>query len=78
MRRVAPSVIAREQLQTQWSTGHQHQAVLAAAKAVNSHLQTKLGRRDPRTQPSKHVEGPYEPRRRSSGCRRREPSHPLV
>jgi uncharacterized protein (TIGR02391 family) len=30
----------------QWSTGHRHEAVLAAAKAVNSHLQTKLGRRD--------------------------------
>jgi uncharacterized protein (TIGR02391 family) len=32
--------------QAQWSTGHRHEAVLAAAKAVNSHLQTKLGRRD--------------------------------
>jgi uncharacterized protein (TIGR02391 family) len=32
--------------QTQWSTGHRHEAVLAAAKAVNSHLQTKIGRRD--------------------------------
>lgn len=31
---------------TQWSTGHRHEAVLAAAKAVNSHLQTKLNRRD--------------------------------
>ena len=30
----------------QWSTGHRHEAVLAAAKAVNSHLQTKVGRRD--------------------------------
>ncbi|WP_458691113.1 TIGR02391 family protein [Nocardia tengchongensis] len=30
----------------QWSTGHRHEAVLAAAKAVNSHLQTRLGRRD--------------------------------
>jgi hypothetical protein len=30
----------------QWSTGHRHESVLAAAKAVNSHLQTKLGRRD--------------------------------
>lgn len=30
----------------QWSTGHRHEAVLAAAKAVNSQLQTKLGRRD--------------------------------
>ncbi|MFH5231446.1 TIGR02391 family protein [Antrihabitans spumae] len=30
----------------QWSTGHRHEAVLAAAKAVNSHLQTKIGRRD--------------------------------
>lgn len=28
------------------STGHRHEAVLAAAKAVNSHLQTKLDRRD--------------------------------
>lgn len=31
---------------TQWSTGHRHESVLAAAKAVNSHLQAKLGRRD--------------------------------
>lgn len=31
---------------TQWSTGHRHEAVLAAAKAVNSHLQSKLDRRD--------------------------------
>jgi uncharacterized protein (TIGR02391 family) len=31
---------------TQWSTGHRHEAVLAAAKAVNSLLQVKLGRRD--------------------------------
>ncbi len=30
----------------QWSTGHRHEAVLAAAKAVNSHLQAKVGRRD--------------------------------
>ncbi|WP_157183888.1 TIGR02391 family protein [Nocardia takedensis] len=30
----------------QWSTGHRHEAVLAAAKAVNSALQTKIGRRD--------------------------------
>ncbi len=30
----------------QWSTGHRHEAVLAAAKAVNSRLQEKLGRRD--------------------------------
>jgi uncharacterized protein (TIGR02391 family) len=30
----------------QWGTGHRHEAVLAAAKAVNSHLQTKMGRRD--------------------------------
>ena len=30
----------------QWSTGHRHEAVLAAAKAVNSHLQTKIARRD--------------------------------
>ena len=30
----------------QWSTGHRHEAVLAAAKAVNSYLQTKVGRRD--------------------------------
>ena len=30
----------------QWSTGHRHEAVLAAAKAVNSMLQAKLGRRD--------------------------------
>ena len=30
----------------QWSTGHFHEAVLAASKAVNSILQTKLGRRD--------------------------------
>ena len=32
--------------QAQWSTGHRHEAVLAAAKAVNSHLQAKIGRRD--------------------------------
>lgn len=32
--------------QAQWSTGHRHEAVLAAAKVVNSHLQTKVGRRD--------------------------------
>jgi hypothetical protein len=32
--------------QAQWSTGHRHEAVLAAAKAVNSHLQAKLDRRD--------------------------------
>lgn len=32
--------------EAQWSTGHRHEAVLAAAKAVNSHLQTKLNRRD--------------------------------
>jgi uncharacterized protein (TIGR02391 family) len=31
---------------TQWSTGHRHEAVLAAAKAVNSLLQQKLNRRD--------------------------------
>jgi uncharacterized protein (TIGR02391 family) len=31
---------------TQWSTGHLHEAVLAAAKAVNSILQNKVGRRD--------------------------------
>ena len=30
----------------QWSTGHRHEAVLAAAKAVNSQLQRKLERRD--------------------------------
>lgn len=30
----------------QWSTGHRHEAVLAASKAVNSVLQTKLDRRD--------------------------------
>jgi hypothetical protein len=30
----------------QWSTGHRHEAVLAAAKAVNSGLQAKLDRRD--------------------------------
>ncbi len=30
----------------QWSTGHLHEAVLAAAKAVNSLLQNKLGWRD--------------------------------
>lgn len=30
----------------QWSTGHLHEAVLAAAKAVNSLLQAKLDRRD--------------------------------
>lgn len=29
-----------------WSTGHRHEAVLSGAKAVNSMLQTKLGRRD--------------------------------
>jgi len=32
--------------QAQWSTGHRHEAVLAAAKAVNSHLQARVGRRD--------------------------------
>ncbi len=32
--------------EAQWSTGHRHEAVLAAAKAVNSHLQTKVNRRD--------------------------------
>lgn len=31
---------------TQWSTGHRHEAVLAAAKAVNSLLQQKVNRRD--------------------------------
>jgi uncharacterized protein (TIGR02391 family) len=30
----------------QWETDHRHDAVLAAAKAVNSLLQSKLGRRD--------------------------------
>lgn len=30
----------------QWTTGHRNEAVLAAAKAVNSGLQAKLGRRD--------------------------------
>jgi hypothetical protein len=30
----------------QWSTGHRQEAVLAAAKAVNSVLQDRLGRRD--------------------------------
>lgn len=30
----------------QWATGHRHEAVLAAAKAVNSRLQEKVGRRD--------------------------------
>ncbi|MFE3195956.1 TIGR02391 family protein [Nocardia sp. NPDC059240] len=30
----------------QWSTGHRHEAVLAASKAVNSLLQAKVGRRD--------------------------------
>jgi hypothetical protein len=30
----------------QWSTGHRHEAVLAAAKAANSRLQEKLDRRD--------------------------------
>ncbi len=30
----------------QWSTGHRHEAVFAAAKAVNSMLQSKVGRRD--------------------------------
>lgn len=30
----------------QWSTGHLHEAVLAAAKAVNSLMQNKLDRRD--------------------------------
>lgn len=32
--------------EAQWSTGHRHEAVLAAAKAVNSQLQTRIGRRD--------------------------------
>jgi uncharacterized protein (TIGR02391 family) len=30
----------------QWITGHRHEAVLAATKAVNSRLQERLGRRD--------------------------------
>lgn len=30
----------------QWATGHRHEAVLAAAKAANSRIQEKLGRRD--------------------------------
>jgi uncharacterized protein Ymh len=30
----------------QWATGHRHESVLAAAKAVNSLLQSKLARRD--------------------------------
>src|SRR5680860_145127 len=30
----------------QWSTGHRHEAVLAASKAVNSQLQAKVSRRD--------------------------------
>jgi hypothetical protein len=30
----------------QWSTGHRHEAVLAATKAVNSMLQSKVDRRD--------------------------------
>ena len=30
----------------QWATGHLHEAVLAAAKSVNSQLQKKLARRD--------------------------------
>jgi hypothetical protein len=30
----------------QWSTGHRHEAVLGAAKAINSHLQAKLSRRE--------------------------------
>ena len=32
--------------QTQWKTEHRHEAVLAAAKAVNSMLQQKVDRRD--------------------------------
>jgi hypothetical protein len=32
--------------EAQWSTGHRHEAVLAAAKAVNLHLQAKIDRRD--------------------------------
>ncbi len=32
--------------QAQWKTGHRHEAVLAASKAVNSQLQAKLERRD--------------------------------
>lgn len=32
--------------QAQWSTGHRHEAVLAASKTVNSQLQAKLSRRD--------------------------------
>lgn len=30
----------------QWATGHRHEAVLAASKAVNSQLQAKISRRD--------------------------------
>ncbi|OBG39341.1 TIGR02391 family protein [Mycolicibacter heraklionensis] len=32
--------------ETQWTLGQRHEAVLAAAKAVNSQLQAKVGRRD--------------------------------
>lgn len=32
--------------EAQWTTGHRHEAVLAAAKAVNSLLQSKVDRRD--------------------------------
>lgn len=32
--------------QTQWTLGQRHEAVLAAAKAVNSQLQAKMSRRD--------------------------------
>lgn len=35
-----------EAAKAQWNTGHRHEGVLAAAKAVNSLLQAKLARRD--------------------------------
>jgi hypothetical protein len=50
---VAPKLDAQElhpliwqAASAQWSTGHLHEAVLAAAKAANSLLQTKVRRRD--------------------------------
>lgn len=35
-----------EAAKAQWNTGHRHEGVLAAAKAVNSLLQAKISRRD--------------------------------
>ena len=49
----------------QWSTGHRHEAVLAAAKAVNSRLQEKLDRRD--VSEAKLVRGAFTDKAAESG-----------